>query len=356
MSAKSHAEANDPTKNLDEFKRHPGLTASGRFLEDNRAAIGSLFFFLGMMALFFLYAIYTDNVATFTNWSLYKAVMTTLPVTIFLVVPLVFIVVTGEIDLSFPAVMGLSGWVFAITIQAGYDPLLAMLLACVFGMSLGLGVGLVVIKLGLSSLVATLGMNFLLRGIIQIINQGKNKSFPPEFKQSLAYQIFSSDVTFWGLTPPIPVQMFWALAFVALGAWLFNRHRFGAHVKIVGDNPESARSMAIDIDWVRVQTFVFMGLGAALAACFSTMINFTWFTTSGEGLMMPALASVFVGGTPTWGGIGTVVGGAIGALTTSFIQVGIVATGVTGFYIQFFNGLIIILSLIGHRWNQARYR
>jgi len=40
----------------------------------------------------------------------------------------------------------------------------------------------------------------------------------------------------------------------------------------------------------------------------------------------------------------------------SFIQTGVVAAGLTGFYVQFFNGLIIILSLLGHRWNQARYR
>jgi ribose/xylose/arabinose/galactoside ABC-type transport system permease subunit len=49
-------------------------------------------------------------------------------------------------------------------------------------------------------------------------------------------------------------------------------------------------------------------------------------------------------------------GGAIGSLTVSFIQTGIVGAGLSGFYVQFFNGLIIILSLLGHRWNQVRYR
>jgi ribose/xylose/arabinose/galactoside ABC-type transport system permease subunit len=66
--------------------------------------------------------------------------------------------------------------------------------------------------------------------------------------------------------------------------------------------------------------------------------------------------SVFVGGTPPWGGIGTVLGGAIGALTVSFIQTGVLGVGLSGFYVQIFYGLIIILSLLGHRWNQARYR
>ena len=335
------------------FEDHPALNPWRRFALDNRAALGSLGVFVGMMLLFFFYSVYAGSPGTFLDWGLYRSVLTILPVALFLVVPLVFIVASGEIDLSFPAVMGLSGWVFAISIQAGFDPFIALILAVLAGALLGFLVGSIVVYLNLSSLVATLGMNFMLRGIIQIINQGKNKSFP-ELKDSYTFQFLTGEVSVFGYG--VPVQIFWGLAFVAFAAYLFNRHRFGAQVKIVGDNPESARQMAIDVDRVRVKTFVFMGIGAALAACFSSMINFTWFTTSGEGYLLTALAAVFVGGTPTWGGVGTVVGGAIGALTVSFIETGIVATGFTGFYIKFFNGLIIILSLIGHRWNQARYR
>ena len=114
-------------------------------------------------------------------------------------------------------------------------------------------------------------------------------------------------------------------------------------MRAVGDNPDSAGQMGINVARVRILTFVFMGLGAALAGVFSTMVNFTWWPTTGDGYLLPAIASVFVGGTPTWGGVGTIAGGAIGALTVSFIQSGIVAAGLSGFYVQFFNGLIIIL-------------
>ncbi|RUT98651.1 ABC transporter permease, partial [Mesorhizobium sp. M7A.T.Ca.TU.009.01.3.2] len=202
---------------------------------------------------------------------------------------------------------------------------------------------------GLSSLIATLGMNFLLRGLIQIINEGKSMALT-SLSDSWAYTIFSSQLL------GIPVQIFWAIGFVVLSAMLYNRHRFGAQVRVVGDNPDSAQQMGIDVKRVRVKVFVFVGIGAAIAGTFSVMINFTWWPTAGDGYLLPVLASVFVGGTPTWGGIGTVVGGAIGAVTVSFIQTGVVAAGLSGFYVQFFNGLIIILSLLGHKWNQARYR
>lgn len=221
--------------------------------------------------------------------------------------------------------------------------------ALVTGMLLGFLVGSLVVYGGLSSLIATLGMNFLLRGLIQIINEGKSMALT-SLSDSWAYTIFSSQVL------GIPVQIFWAIGFVVLSAMLYNRHRFGAQVRVVGDNPDSAQQMGIDVKRVRVKVFVFVGIGAAIAGTFSVMINFTWWPTAGDGYLLPVLASVFVGGTPTWGGIGTVVGGAIGAVTVSFIQTGVVAAGLSGFYVQFFNGLIIILSLLGHKWNQARYR
>jgi len=315
-----------------------------RFIDTNRAPLGTLAVFAAMMTVFIV-----ANPRVFSEWSIYRSVLTTLPVALFLVVPLVFVVTVGEIDLSFPATMGFSAWIFALLVHAGLSPYLGILAGMATGMLLGLIVGSIVVYLNLSSLVATLGMNFVLRGVIQIANEGMPIALTSLSESSL--RTFCSSVVVG-----VPTQALWALGFVVFAALLFNRHRFGAHVKIVGDNPESARQMGIDVDRVRVKTFVFVGLGAALAGIFSTLINFTWWPTAGEGYFLPALASVFVGGTPTWGGVGTVVGGAIGALIVSFIQTGVVGAGLSGFYVQFFDGVIIILALIGHRWNQPRYR
>jgi ribose/xylose/arabinose/galactoside ABC-type transport system permease subunit len=324
--------------------RHPAERPLRRFVIANRASLGSLAVFIAMMAIFLI-----ANPRVFSNWGLYSSVLTTLPVALFLAVPLVFVVTAGEIDLSFPATMGFAALAFAAVVQAGYDPFLGIAAAIVVGVMLGLAVGILVVYASLSSLVATLGMNFMLRGLILIITQSKSIALV-SLSDSWANSVFSTQI--YG----VPVQILWALAFVIFSAFLYNRHRFGAQVHIVGDNPDSANEMGIDVKRVRVKVFAFTGLGAALAGVFSTMINFTWWPTSGDGYLLPVLASVFVGGTPPWGGIGTVFGGAIGALTVSFIQTGIVGAGLSGFYVQFFNGLIIILSLLGHRWNQVRYR
>lgn len=324
--------------------KHADESRFRRFLRNNRPALGSLLVFLLMIGIFF-----AARPEVFSSWNMYRAVLIGLPVVIFVVVPLVFVVTVGEIDLSFPATIGMTGWVFALVVQAGYDPFLGLIAAILTGLFLGFCVGWLVVYANLSSLIATLGMNFMLRGLIQIRTEGKSIALT-DLKDSTAYRLLGDQ--YFG----IPVSFFWVLLFVIVCSLIYNRHRFGLRVHVVGDNPDAAQQMGIDVRRVRLQTFIFVGLGASLAGVFAVFINYTWWPTSGESYLLPGLASVFVGGTAPWGGIGTVIGSAIGAVTVSFIQTGVVGVGLSGFYVQFFYGLIIILSLLGHRWNQVRYR
>ena len=309
-----------------------------------RRPLGTLAVLVLMMLVFMV-----ANPAAFMRWSTYNSVLITVPVIVFLVVPLTFIVVAGEIDLSFPSTMGVAAWLFALVVQAGMSPFVAVAVAIITGIAIGWLVGSLVVRLGLSALVATLGMNFMLRGIINIGSQGHAVAVPTVRESALAPVLT-------GQLLNMPGQVWWALAFTVFSVFLFFRHRFGVRVQCVGDNPDSAAQMGIPVDRVRIQTFAFMGFGAALAGVFSVMINFVWWPTTGDGYLLPAIAAVFVGGTPTWGGVGTIAGSALGAILVSFIEVGVVSAGLAGFYVQFFNGLIIVLSLVGHRLHSKRIR
>jgi len=311
---------------------------------NNRRALSSAGFFI-LMILFFT----IPNPDVFLQGRIYTSVMVSLPLLILIAVPLVFVVTAGEIDLAFPSVAGLSSLTFAATGDAGGSPWLGMLLAIGAGMLLGMFNGILVVYGNLSSLVATLGMNFLLRGLINMIVQGKSIAMP-ELRGDPIQLIMA------GKLGEIPTQMFVAIGFVLIGWLIYNFHRFGSHVQCVGDNPESATEMGINVKRTRVSVFVYVGIGAALAGVISCLINTVWWPSTGEGFLLPVLAAVFVGGTPSWGGVGTIVGGAIGAAIVSFIETGVIANGLTGYYTQFFYGLIIILSLIGHRFAGKRHR
>jgi simple sugar transport system permease protein len=315
-----------------------------KFTRNNRRPLSALVFFVVLIAIFMV-----ANPRLFLNSQIYNAVFVSLPISITLVVPLVFIVTTGEIDLSFPSVVGICAWAFAAGTRAGVNPFLCLLAALVVGAAAGLINGFLITRVKLSSLVATLGMNFLLRGLIYIGLQGYGITVS-QLRDTPFFNFFVGNLS------GFPVQMIWGILFAAVGWVLFSRHRFGAQVAVVGDNQDSAREMGINVNRVKTTAYVYMGLAAAMAGLFSTLINATFYPTTGDSYLLPVLAAVFVGGTPTWGGVGTVVGGVIGAFVVGFIQTGIVASGLTGYYTQFFYGLVIILSLVSHRFNQGRSR
>jgi len=326
--------------------------ASGlvKWARNNRRAITSTLFLIVMLIGFTM-----ANPDVFSQFKTYRSVMIALPVSIFLVVPLVFVVTAGEIDLSFPSVVGLASYAFVSIVDQGGAPLIGIAAALLVGAFLGFLNGILVVRIGLSALVATLGMNFFLRGLINILVEGFSIAIP-EIRGTFIHTLLTDDTIMIVGNQGIPNQMLWALAFTALGVFLYNRHSFGVRVHCVGDNPESAAEMGIDVDRTRILVFVFTGIGAALAGVFSVMINFVWWPTTGDGLLLPVLAGLFVGGTPTWGGIGTVFGGAVGTSIVAFIETGVIAAGLTGFFTQFFYGLIIILSLIFQRFNGGRVR
>jgi simple sugar transport system permease protein len=283
------------------------------------------------------------NPRVFLDYRAYLAVFTTLGASIILVTSNVFVVASGELDLSFPSVVGLSGMVFAVVARAGVNPYLALLASLLMGTFCGFFNGILVTKVGLSSLVSTLGMNFLIRGLIMMLTQG------------LAIQLtFLRETVFWkifaGRIGLFPVQMIWSLAFAVFGWLLFTRHRFGGHVCYTGDNLTSSREMGIRVDRVKTLTFMLVGFSSGFTGVLVTLLNNTFWPTIGDGYLLLILAAVFLGGTPTWGGIGTIWGAVIGAFILGFIETGIIAAGLTGFYTQFFYGLILILALISHRY------
>jgi ribose/xylose/arabinose/galactoside ABC-type transport system permease subunit len=343
----------DQRKGREEF--HPFV----KWLINNRRVLTSTAFLLVMLVAFTV-----ANPGVFLKFNTYRSVMITLPVSIFLVVPLVFTVTAGEIDLAFPAIVGMSSFAFVKVVQLGTEQaalsgtepalgtyaILGVFAALLVGVILGYLNGMLVVNIGLSALVATLGMNFLLRGLINIMTEGFSISVTG-LRGTLFHTIVTGDPFF-----RIPNQMLWASMFAIVGMVIYNFHIFGVRVHCVGDHPGSAQEMGINVKRIRLMVFVFNGFGAALAGVFSVMINFVWWPTTGDGLLLPVLAGIFVGGTPTWGGIGTVIGGAMGASIIAFIETGVIAAGLTGFYTQFFYGLIIIISLIGHRFNGARAR
>jgi len=284
------------------------------------------------------------NPRVFFSFRTYTAVMTTLPITIIVVVFLAYVIICAEIDLSFGSIMGLSAWTFTSMLVSTKNPILAVLLGIGVGLAAGALNGILVTKARISSLVTTLGMAFFWRGVIMVGTQGKGKPLVA-FKGTAIYNTFVQRIT-----GGFPVQMLWAVGLTIIAWLILNWHRFGAHVYYTGDNEESARMMGIKTDRVKIICFSLVGVASGFAGIISVLVNLVFWPTCGEGMLLPVLAAVFIGGTPTWGGVGTIFGSFIGALIIGFIETGIISSGLTGFWTQLFYGLVIVLSLLTHRF------
>jgi len=329
------------------------------WLGRNRRALSAVVILL-VLWLFFVASAPT----VFLDIQPYTAMFYTLPIGMILTVPLVFVVVSGEIDLAFPSIYGLAALAFAACANpsvmfptSGFAegsglPLLVCLLAALLAGAFGGFINAVLVtRLKLSSLVSTLGMSFLLRGLINIITAGTLVPLSSLAEQNpVFFDVFAGNIG------PVPTALIWALLVVVIGYFLFNQHIFGAQIRAVGDNSDSAREMGIDVAAVKTKAYIFTGLCAGFAAVLASLLNRTFFPTAGDGYLLPTLAAVFIGGTPTWGGVGTIVGAAIGAITVGVIDTGIIAAGYTGFYTQFAYGVVIILALLGHRFNRGKSR
>lgn len=314
------------------------MRSMNRIPEKFRAVAGAGMFFILMMAAFII-----ASPRVFLHLGIYSAIFLSLPLFTIIGLSLVFITAAGEIDLSFPSIISLTGLTFSWTLEHTHlNFYISALSAVIVGILCGTLNGFLVTRLGLSSLITTLGMNFALIGLTQILNNGAVRTFI-ELNNSVIRGIFV------GSAGPIPAQMFWSFGLAIVLGVIFHRHKFGLHTRVAGDNPEAGRAMGVNIELTKSLCFILIGICSSFTAIIAVLLNSTYFSTMGDGYLLPTLAAVFVGGTPVSGGRGTIGGLVIGAATVVFIQTGVVAAGLDGYWTSLGFGLVIVFSLLGHR-------
>lgn len=274
----------------------------------------------------------------FLSPQIYQAFMSSTPLFAMIALPLTIVVIAAEIDLSFPSIMAFAVTVFAILLTRTGNAWLAFAVSLAAGFLAGLLNGIIVVKLGIPALVATVGTQFFWRGVVLVVNGGNGTSLVP-VKDTALYPLLVGRE--WGL----PSQMIWTLI-IAFAVWFFlNRTRTGAHIYLVGDNIDSSRLMGINVDRRKMLAFALVGLAAAFAGLVASLeVNYFW-PTLGEGYLLRTLSSVFLGGTSVFGGTGTVFGTLIASFIIGAIEAGIVAVGLAGFWTQLIYGLIIVISV-----------
>ena len=321
-----------------------------RFVRTNSAQLGILGVFLTLWLIFIISA-----PSTFLSPQIYTAFMTSTPFFAIMAIPLTIVVIAKEMDLSFTSIMAMGMVAFSFTYNgtAFIDNttirvFLAIITALLAGAIIGWINGIIIVKVGIPSLVVTIGTQFFWRGAVLVLTSGTN--FPIEYvKGTIFYPLLVGKIGGF-----LPMQMVWLIVITILGWVLLNRHRFGAHIYLTGDNINSAELMGINTGRTRIQAFMLIGLISAFAGVIASFYVAYFWPSLGSGYLLNTLASVFLGGTSVFGGTGTILGTFLGAFIIGSIDAATVAVGLTGFLTQLIYGFIIVLSVIMHTYLRKR--
>ena len=280
-------------------------------------------------------------------------------VTGLLAIGMTFVILTAGIDLSIGSLLAFAGLVAAAVAKGGLSDRftvgdntigfgwpLAALAAIVVGMIGGLIQGLAITKLKVPPFVVTLGGMSVFRGAALLFAAGGPISgFDPGF-------------AWWGqgkIGPvPVPVILF---LFCAVTAHIVLRYaRFGRRVYAVGGNPEAARLSGLNVSGIICSVYVIMGFFAGLCAfVLSARLNSAE-AVAGTGYELTVIASVVIGGTSLFGGIGTIFGTVIGALLIGVLLNGLVILNVSSYIQQIIIGVIIVLAVSFDTFAKSRRR
>jgi rhamnose transport system permease protein len=248
------------------------------------------------------------------------------------------VVITRNVDLSVESIIGLVAFVVANTlaIHALSAPE-AMAFGIVLGLLLGMINGLIVAVLKVPAIVATLGTLSIYRGIDFVIAGGHQVTvgdLPPGYTDL-------ATATFIG----IPVFVWIAIVVTAVAGLALRQTRFGRQVYAVGSNPEAASIAGLRGGVVVFVVFSVCGLLAGLAGVLWGIEFGSINATAANGIVLQIIAAVVVGGVAIFGGSGSVVGAALGAIFLGFISNALILLNLSQFWLEAIYGAVILAAV-----------
>lgn len=255
----------------------------------------------------------------------------------FITIGVTALMIGGEFDLSVGQSFVAGGMAFA-SLYPLIGTWAALVVALLIGAGIGFANGAVTLSLRIPSFITTLGMYYIVAGAILLATGGtpiSPTSTPATFSIFASY-IFAS---------PVRWEVVWWIGLSVIFAVVLHRTSFGNHIFAVGGEPGVARGVGVQVPRTKMILFVLCATFASFGGVVSFMHLGTMAPSAGSGLQLEAIAAAVIGGTSLFGGVGTVMGGALGALFLGVIDVGLVLSGASALYYELYVGVVVILAV-----------
>lgn len=290
--------------------------------------------FIGFLVLCLLLTLFTDRFLDVRNLI---NVARQISINAIIAVGMTFVILTSGIDLSVGSVMAIASTIMAAAmVDWGLNPLVAILMALVIGAAFGLISGTLISYAKMPSIIVTLAMMEMPRGLALLYTGGYPLSGLPD-----SFSVLGRGYIFNII--PIPVLIM--IIIYAIAYLLLNHLPFGRYIYAIGGNEEAARLSGIKVNRYKIIAYVVSGITAAASGIILTSRLMSGQPNAGVGFELDAIAAVVLGGTDINGGRGSIVGTIIGALIMGVLSNGLNLLGVSPYVQRVFKGLIIILAI-----------
>jgi rhamnose transport system permease protein len=251
---------------------------------------------------------------------------------------MVFIIVTGNIDLSIASTLGLSaslmGWLF----MGGWNIWLAVAVALVVSVLAGLLNGVLVARLKLPALVVTIGTLSFYRGLAYaLLGDQAARGYPPSFT-------YLGQDTLGGTRIPFALLLFAVLALVF--GLVLHKTTFGRYLYAIGNNEAACRYSGVPVDRIKLIVFVLSRVMAALAGFILAARFGSTRPDIGNGLELTVITVTVLGGVSIFGGSGTLVGAILALILVGILRFGMGLVNLQGQVQSIVIGLLLILSIL----------
>lgn len=249
------------------------------------------------------------------------------------------LMVVGEIDLSVGAVFALGPFLMYSAFLLGIPLVLAFPMALLLISLIGLANGFVSVKLGVPSLITTLGMFFLVRGLTLIVSNFHLIFLPTE-------EPFRTIVGAGVILRAIPIPMIWTILVTVLMAVILAWTRHGLWSIATGSNLVGAGEVGVNVARTKIKNFVLASVLAGLAGIIQAVrIGSAEPLQGGLGRTLESVAASVIGGTSLAGGSGTIVGALIGSVLFGVLRAGLVILGASQVVYTLILGLAVVFSV-----------
>jgi ribose transport system permease protein len=269
-------------------------------------------------------------------YNLFNILRQIVPISI-ISIGMTFVIISGGIDFSVGSLVALAGGTTAYLLGNDINIVIAILGGVVMGFGVGLINGLLITRVGLSDLIATLAMMSVARGMIYVWTAGIpfRNYMTPAFK-------FLGGGRIGGVPFPVIVLAVLAICFI----FILRKTRFGSYVYAIGSNIETSKLVGINFRNIKTYTYCLTGCCAAVAGIINASRLTTVHPEWGIGYEMEVIAAVVIGGTRLTGGRGTIYGSLLGAFLVGLVRNAITLLDLEPMFYKSAVGIIILLAIV----------